>query len=220
MSIKGKQAGLYESAMLRHSSERQKVVETLGCQPGIWGTLFIVVACLFMLNGKGPSIAIEWMISGSSAALGLGLTGYEVWRRRNRTVLVKDGERIAVFRKGRPDLILAPGDITIVKAGLFVMLKVGVPLGLCAAAFSGIGIIGLLRDEAGTADNLMILFLGLACGASLASAAWTRFSCCHLRVPINGSRWLAEETVLVPSSRLKEVFPEIVEHWLHLIKSI
>jgi hypothetical protein len=192
---------------LMHIPERQKVVETLGWQPGIWGGFFIVEACLFSLACKWPLTALEWEILGVSTALGLVLVGYEVWRRRNRTVLVRDGKHIAVFRKGLLDLTLAPNEITRVKAGLVIMLEIGVPLGACAIIFATIGITGLLRDKAVTADNLMILFLGLACGASLASAVWTRFSCAHLWVPIKGSRWLAKETVLVPSSRLKELFP-------------
>ncbi|MCJ7663887.1 MAG: hypothetical protein MUO24_06565 [Desulfobacterales bacterium] len=192
---------------LIHVPERHKVVETLGWQPGIWGGLFIVVGCLFSLNCKWPLTALEWEILGPSTALGLGLVGYEVWRRRNRTVLVRDGEHIAVFRRGLLDLTIAPSEITRVQAGLDIMLKVGVPFGVCAIIFTTLGIMGLLRDKAVTADNLIILSLGLACWASLASAAWTRFSCAHLWVPIKGSKWLAKETVLVPSSRLKELFP-------------
>ncbi len=192
---------------LSHVPERRRVGESLGLQPGIWGALFILVACVFGLGGNGPSNAVEWAISASSAALGLGLIGYEVRLRRNRTVLVRDGEQIAVFRKGRLDLILAPDAITRVTAGLSVMLQIGVPLGSCAAVFTAIGVSGLVRDSSGTADNLVILSLGLACGASLASAAWTRFSFCHLRVPVKDSRWLAEETVLIPLSRMKELFP-------------
>jgi len=192
---------------LMHVPERHKVVETLGWQPGIWGGFFIVEACLFSLACKWPLTTLEWEILGGSTALGLGLVGYEVWRRRNRTVLVRDGEHIAVFRRGILDLSLAPREITHVKAGLDIMLKVGVPLAVCMVIFTALGIMGLLRDKAVAADNLIILSLGLACGASLASAAWTRFSFAHLRVPIKGSRWLAEETVLVPSSRLRELFP-------------
>jgi len=192
---------------LAHVPERCRVAETLGWQPGIWGVLFLLVACVFGLGGKGPTTAVEWAISGSSAALGLGLTGYEAWRRRNRTVLVKDGERIAVFRKGRLDLVIDPGEVTLVKAELFVMLRVGVPLGLAAVLFTSIGIVSVMRDEPVT-DGLVILSLGVACWASLASAAWTRSACRHLRVPIKGSRWLAEETVLVPRSRMKELFAE------------
>ena len=191
---------------LIYTPERYEVVETLGWQPGIWGALFIVVAFLFAFPAKSFLSAIELVISGASAVLGLCLTGYEVHRRRNRTVLVRDSESIAVFRKGRLDMTLASGEIIIVKAGPVIMLKIGIPLGVCAAAFAAIGIIGILRDKAVNADNLIILSLGLACGASLASAAWTRFSFAHLRVPVKGSRWLAEETVLVPNSRLKELF--------------
>jgi len=192
---------------LMHIPEGHKFVETLGWQPGIWGALFIVVACLFVIPAKAPLTDLEWMISGGSAVLGLVLAGYEVHRRRNRTVLVKTGGCIAVFRNGRHDLTLAPGEINVEKAGIVIMLKIGVPLGACAAMFTAIGVIGILRDKAVNADNLIILSLGLACGASLVSAAWTRFSCVHLRVPIKGSRWLAEETVLIPTFRLNELFP-------------
>jgi hypothetical protein len=50
--------------------------------------------------------------------------------------------------------------------------------------------------------------MGLTCWASLASAAWIRYSCRHLRVPVKGSSLLAEETVRVDPVRLREVFPE------------
>jgi hypothetical protein len=186
--------------------EHQKVVETLGWQPGIWGAFFIVVACLFLIPGKGPPIAIEWAIAGSAAVLGLVLASYEIWRRRNRTVLVKDGEHIAVFRKGRLDLTIAPSEITVVKAGLTIMMKIGTGLGACAAAFTAIGILGLVRDKEAVVDNLIILSLGLTCGASLAFATWTQFCRAHLQVPVKEG-WMAEETVLVPPSRLKELFP-------------
>jgi hypothetical protein len=191
---------------LINAPERHKVVETLGWQFGIWGVFLIFVACMLVLPNL-PSTAIEWEISGASAVLGLGFVGYEVWRRRNRTVLVKDGEHILVFRKGHLDLTLALGEITRVRAGLMIMLRIRIPLAACAATFSAIGIMGILRDNAVNADNMCIRCLGFACGASLASAAWTRFSRAHLRVPIKGSRWWAEETVLIPSSHLKELFP-------------
>jgi hypothetical protein len=192
---------------LIHAPERYKVVETPGWQPGIWGAFFIVVACLFVLPAKAPLVPLEWVISGGSAALGLTLAGYEVHRRRNRTVLVREGANIKVFRKGHLDLALAPEEITIVKADLVTMLKIGIPLGLCAAMFTATGMTGILEDRTVLVDDLIILCLGLTCGASLASAAWTRFTCVHLRVPIKGSGWLVEETILVPASRLKELFP-------------
>jgi hypothetical protein len=186
--------------------EHQKVVETLGWQPGIWGAFFIVAACLFLIPSKGAPIVMEWLISGSAAAIGLVLASYEMWRRRNRTILVKDGEHIAIFRKGRLDLTITPSEITVAKAGLTIMMKVGIGLGACAAAFTAVGILGLARDKEGVVDNLIILSLGLTCGVSLACAAWTRFYRAHLQVPVKEG-WMAEETVLVPLSRLKELFP-------------
>jgi hypothetical protein len=187
--------------------EQERVVEALGGQCGIWGALFIAVACLMTVPGDGPAILMEWVIAGSSGVLGLSLTGYEVWRRRNRTVLVKDGEHIAVFRQGCLDLILSPGEITQVKPGLVLMLKVGICLGTAAALFTAIGTIGLVRDQVGAIDHVIILFLGLTSGLSLAAAARTCFFFSHLRAPIKGNRWLVEETVLVPSRRLKELLP-------------
>lgn len=187
--------------------EHARVVEALGGQCGIWGALFIAVACLMAVPGDEPWILIEWVITGSSAVLGLGLTGYEVWRRRNRTVLVRDGEHIAVFRKGSLDVSLTPGEITLVKPELALMLKIAICLGTAAALFTAIGIIGLVRDHEGAVDHVIILFLGLASGLSLAAAARTCFFFTHLRAPVKENRWLAEETVLVPSRRLKELFP-------------
>lgn len=182
---------------LSYVPERYQVVETFRWQPGIWGVLFIFVACVLVLTSTWPLTAIIWEISVPSAALGFVLVSYEFWRRKNPTVLVKDGELIAVFRKGHLDLTLAPCEIKHMKAGLDIMIKIGIPLGACAVAFIFVGV--LCKDP-------ITMALGLACGASLASAAWTRFSCAHLRVHIKDSRWLAEETVLIPSSRLKELF--------------
>jgi hypothetical protein len=187
--------------------EQQKVAEALGGQYGIWGAFFIAVACLMTVPGGGPTVPLIWVIAGSSGVLGLGLSGYEIWRRRNRTVLVRDGDHIAVFRKGSLDLILTPDEITLVKPGLALMLKIAVCLGMVALMFTAIGIRGLLQDQEGGVDHVIILSLGLTAGFSLAAAARTRFFFRHLGVPIKGSRWLAEETVLVPSRLLKELFP-------------
>lgn len=105
----------------------------------------------------------------------------------------------------RLDQTLALGEIKLVKAGLLLMLKVGVGLGACGAAFTAVGISGLM-EKSHSLDNLMILAMGLACWASLASAAWTRFSFVHLRLPLTKG-WMAEETVLVRPAQFKELFP-------------
>ncbi|HOW54582.1 MAG TPA: hypothetical protein PLR60_07990 [Syntrophorhabdaceae bacterium] len=191
--------------------EQRWVVETLGLQPGIWGCFFIIVGCLFALECKPPLSVLEWEILGLLAVAGLGLTAWELRRRRARTVLVRDGEYISVYRKGRLDMTLDPEDIRLVKADLLVMLKVGVPLGVCAVGFTVIGLMMMLRDRMMDAGSLSILALGLACGASFACAAWTRFWRCHLRVPVRGLRWLAEETVLVTPAQLKGLIPTLEE---------
>jgi hypothetical protein len=187
--------------------ERHRVAETFGWQPGIWGVFFIVATCVYMpFVNDSASDHISWLFFGSLAVLGLGLTGYEIWRRRNRTVLVKDGEYILVFRKGRLDLTLARSKITRIKADFHTMLWIGAPMAVCAALLTAVGITSILRDKTGSTDGLLILFWGIVCWVSLASAAWTRFYTCHLRVPVRGSKW-TEESVLIPSYRFKELFP-------------
>jgi hypothetical protein len=120
---------------------------------------------------------------------------------------VKDGEQIALYRKGRLDLILAPGEIILVKAGLDIILEAGVGLGAYALLFTVIGIMEFFRNTQGSiVDSLLILLPGLTCGASLVSAAWTRFACAHLLVPIKNGRLMVEEKVLLPISRIQELF--------------
>ena len=190
--------------LLANVPERLRILEVFGWQPGIWGVFFLIVAGFFMGGDGVPSAAASRSIFLPSAALGLLLAGYEVRRRRNRTVLVKDGARIAGFRKGRLDLVLAPGVFSEVKADLVHMLQIGVPLGLAAVLFTSVGILVVTRERSWD-EGLLIVALGLACWASLASAAWTRFRCAHFRVPIKGSKW-TEESVLIPRTRVKELF--------------
>ncbi len=58
------------------------------------------------------------------------------------------------------------------------------PLAMCAVLLSAVGISVL--DSGTVADGLTILSVGLVCPASLVSAAWIRFSCCFLGVPVQG----------------------------------
>lgn len=188
---------------LAHVPERFRVAETFGWQPGIWGAFFLIVACCFAESASSSPAAGYLPVMLPSAALGLGLAGYEIWRHKNRTVLVMDGGRIAVFRKGRLDLVLEPDRITRVKADFVTMIKIGVPLSLVAVLFTFLGIDFITRGKA-VIDGLMVLSLAMACWGSMASAAWTRFRCAHLRIPIKGSKW-TEESVLVPLSMIKDL---------------
>ncbi len=93
------------------------------------------------------------------------------------------------------------------KTGLDIILEVGVGLGAFAVLFTAIGIMEFFRDRQGSiVDCLLIMLPGLTCGASLVSAAWTIFACAHLRVVIKGRRFMAQETVLLPTSRMQELF--------------
>lgn len=190
---------------IEHVQEHRRVAETFGFQGWIWGAFFLLTAGLFVLPGKAPLPAAAWAFSAGSAAPGLALMAYEIWRRRRRVHLVRDGGNIAVYRQGRLDQTLAPDAITQVKAGLLLMLKVGIGLGACGAAFTALGL-SELKGKADPIGTAMILSLGCACWASLLAAAWTRFFRIHLRVP-REKGWLVEETVLITPDQGKELFP-------------
>jgi hypothetical protein len=189
-------------------SEHRQIAETLGWQCGIWGSFFLITAWLIVIPGQAHPVEIEWVISATCGALGLFLMGCESWRHRNRTVLVRDGGLIAVFRRGRLDLTLSLSEIRSMKAGLVLMIKLSASLGLSTLLFLAIGITSVLRERDVSADSVICLCLGLASACSLACAAWTRFHCVHLRVPIKGGWLMAEETVLISNLRIGELFPE------------
>ena len=175
--------------------EHLKALETFGHQGWIWGTLSLLMAGLFVVPGKAPLPDIDWQLSAGFALSGLLLCAHEVWRRTHRIHLVRDGEGLALYRNGRRDQAVSMGEIRQFKTGFLVMLKIGAGLGLSGAAFTAIGILEL-GDKVDPIGGVFILLMGLACWASLISAAWTRFFCIHLRVP-SKKRWMVEETILV-----------------------
>lgn len=191
---------------LTHVPEHNKIVETFGWQFAIWGSSLLIIAGLFASSAKKSLVALEWEIAGISALIGLCFIRYEFYRRRNRTVLVKNDDQILVYRKGCLDLMLSANEIRTEKADLVLMLKIGVPLGICGLIFTAIGVDIVMRNMSVNAESLILLTSGIAFFASLISAAWTRFARVHLRVPVKGSRWLAEETVLLTSAQCKELF--------------
>ncbi len=192
---------------LIHAPDRQKVEEALGRQPTIWGACCIILACLFALPIGRPREVCELEIAAGLAALGLALLAYESRRRRNRTILVRDGDQIVIFRKGRPDMVVAPEEITKEGADIYFIMTFGASLALLAVLFTAIGVTGIVKDKKASADDLIFLSLGLAFCASFANAAWTRFALIHLKVPVKKPGWRAWETVLLPPSRLKALFP-------------
>ncbi|MEN6465116.1 MAG: hypothetical protein ABFD62_08050 [Syntrophaceae bacterium] len=183
------------------------MVETLGWQPGIWGGFFLVTGILILSESRLPLSTVKLELLGVVFFVGVVLACWQMMMHRNRTVLVRDNGLIQVFRKRRFDMALDPEEIGLEKADFILMLKIGVPLLMCAAIFIAVGGTMVWEDKTANADNLCILALGVASGASLVSASWTRFFRRHLRVPVKNSRWLAEETVLVSPSQYRHLFP-------------
>jgi len=192
------------AAPLELVPECRRVPETFGLQPGIWGSALILSGILIAPWSLGPHAVAQIAIPAFLLTLGMALTGYEIRRRRNRTVLVKDDERFAIYRKGRLDRILVPGEIRTIEADFVSMLQIGIPLGLAGLLFTVLGIDVSVRDKS-LREGGVILSFGVACWASLASAAWTRYACRHLRIPVRGKKWF-EESVLVHRSRIRELF--------------
>jgi hypothetical protein len=182
------------------------VVENLGWQPGIWASFFLVLS-LFLIAECSVSPTLFTMEAlGVVLFVGLALALWQVAMHRRRTVLVRDGGMIQVFRKRRLDMVLAEEKIRLVRVDIVVMMKVGAPLLIAAALFFAVGITMLWRDGMIDPGALGVLALGVTAAASLASACWTIFFRRHLRVPVRNSRWIAEETVLVSPRQFDLLF--------------
>jgi predicted membrane protein len=186
--------------------ERLQFATRFGWQPTIWGALLLAVAATIAPRHPLAATALEGELTAAAGVAGLLLIGYEIWRRRNRTVLVKDGGQIAVYRKRSFDFRVEIEDITPgAKPPLFIMMKIGVPLALAGVFLSALGIDMLLRERRLSADALLVLCFGLACLASLVSAAWVHFRYTHLSVPVRVSRLKANETVRLKPAEAAEL---------------
>lgn len=192
---------------LDYVPEGRRVVETLGWQPGIWASFFLLVGCFILAESRLPTGLFTMEVLGILFFVGLALAAWQVTMHRNRTVLVRDNGRIQLFRKRRLDMVIAGEEVRLEKADLVAMIKIGAPLSVAAALFLALGITMLWKDRTIDSGSLSVLALGVTSGVSLASAFWTRFFRRHLRVPIGNSRWFSEETVLVSPQQYKLLFP-------------
>ena len=195
----------YAEIPLDHVPESLKVTETFGFQWGIWGGFLIVVLCLMFAGSTGVPTVFQVEIYVSLLVVGGSFIAWELRRRLNPTVLVKQGGTIGVYRKGGCDIVVACGQIRCEKIDLVIVLKIGAPLLICTVLFAAVAVAIIQDEKKITADTMIILSFGLSLGASLACAAWTTFFRKHLRVPVKGSRWLAEETVLVTGEQCREL---------------
>jgi hypothetical protein len=203
------------SPELAYVPESEKVAQVFGHQPLIWAVFCLIVAFFFGIQSRTPPFDLESVVFACSFLLALGFIVYEVRRRRRRIVLVRDGASVAIYRKGRFDLAVTPDSVGLEKVWISQLLHwgpfIGASLGLLALLLTAVGLTSILRGEASatTADSLIILAAGCAFWASLASAAWTTFGCAHLLLPVKGSKW--KESILVRSSRLKKVLPDLAK---------
>jgi hypothetical protein len=195
----------YAEIPLDHIPESLKVTKTFGFQWGIWGGFLIVVLCLMLAGSTGLPGVFQIEIYVSLLVVGGSFIAWELVRRRNPTVLVRQGGMVGVYRKGRCDIVVACEQIRCEKIDLVIVLKIGAPLLICTVLFVAVAAAIIQDEKRITADTVIMLSFGLALGASLASAAWTTFFRKHLRVPVKGSRWLAEETVLVTREQCRDL---------------
>ena len=195
----------YAEIPLDHIPESLKVTKTFGFQWGIWGGFLIVVLCLMLAGSTGSPTAFQIEIYVSLLVVGGSFISWELIRRLRPTVLVKQGGMVGVYRKGRYDSVVPCEQIRCEKIDLVIVLKIGAPLLICTTLFVAVAVAIMQDEKRITADTMIIFSFGLALGASLVCAAWTTFFRKHLRVPVIGSRWLAEETVLVTREQCREL---------------
>lgn len=191
---------------LDYVPEDRRMVESLGWQPGIWASFFLLVGSIILAESKSPPDLVMMEILGVVFFAGLALALWQAVMHRNRTVLVRQDGMIQVFRKRRLDMVVAAQEIRLEKVNIVAIVKIGAPLAIAAALFLALGLAMLWKDRAANSGSLSALALGLVSTASLVSAFWTRFFRRHLLVPVRKSRWLAEETVLLSVKQLKLLF--------------
>ena len=181
----------------------QKVVESLGWQPGIFGALLTIVAYFFPALASYTPGYIEIAIFTTVGVIGLGLLYYEVRRRKNKTVLVRDSDVIAVFHGKRLDQTCKPEQIKLRNMPLATFIKIFIPILSFAAVFFIFVIIDLSMEPG---YRILNAVAGLAMLASCASFIWTRFFCDALLIPVKEKQF-SLETVLIRPFQMKILFP-------------
>jgi hypothetical protein len=188
-------------------------VQSFGHQPTIFAALLLITAFVLCLHDGTVLFSADFLVAACCLVLAFLLIAYARCRRKKRIVLVSDGGNVAIYRRRKYDLTVAPGMISVTGFWSSGLLHWGpyiaASLALLGALLVAVGATGLLRDGAvtGRSDYVIVLAAGLASWSSLASALWTSFARVHLGIPVKGSTWTEE--ILVSSSRLKIVFPDI-----------
>lgn len=204
-------ADVHAQIPLDHIPESRRITGTFGFQGGTWGIFFIVVLILMLAGSGKPPTLFEMEIYIVLFIAGAGSIAWETARRRHPTVLVEQDGMIAVYRKRYGNIVVSRDRVRCEKVDLIIIIKIGAPLLMCTILFTAIAVAIIGDEKRITAETLILLSFGLALGASLMSAAWTTFFRKRLLVPVEGSRWIAEQTVLVPRGQCKRLFARIGE---------
>lgn len=185
-------------------ANEQKVVESSGWQPGIFGALLIIVACFFHAPASYTPDDIEIAIFTTAGVTGLGLLYYEVWRRKNKTALVRDGDVIGVFRGSRLVRICKPEQIELRNMPLATFLQILIPLLSFAVGFFMFAIMGESMERG---YRILNAVAGLAMIASCASFIRTHFFWNALLLPGKKKQFFLE-TVLIRPFQMNILFPK------------
>jgi len=181
----------------------QKVVESLGLQPAIFGALLIIVASVFPLVDSHDRGDIENAILAVMGVCGLGLLYYELRRRRNKAVLVRAGDVIALFRGRVLIRTCRPEEIKSHHMPLATFLTIFIPILLFAVGFFLFAVIDTLEPG----YRMLNALCCLAMLASSASFFWTRFFCDELLLPGRKKQFFLD-TVLIRPFQRKILFGE------------
>jgi hypothetical protein len=194
-------------------ADDRKVLQSFGHQPTIFATLLLITAIILGFHDGTVLFSGEFLVAACCLVLAFLLLAYDKFRRKRRIILVSDEGNVAIYRRRKYDLTVAPGMLSVTgfwSSGLFHWgLYIAASLALLGALLIAVGATGLLKDGAvaGRSDYVIALAAGLAAWSSLASALWTSFARVHLGIPVKGSTWTEE--ILVSPSRLRAVFPDI-----------
>jgi len=186
--------------------DEQKVVESLGLQPAIFGALLIIVASVFPLVDSHAREDIENAVLAVMGVCGLGLLYYEMRRRMNKAVLVRAGDVIALFRGRTLIRTCRPEEIKNHHMPLATFLTIFIPILLFAIGFFLFAIIDTLEPG----YRMLNAAACLAMLASCASFFWTRFFCEELLMPGTKKQFFLD-TVLIRPFQRKILFGEAAE---------
>jgi hypothetical protein len=157
----------------------QRLAQTFGIGPTLWGLAFFAWTLIGVVQPAKLS-SIEKCLIAASALVGTGLIAWDVLRRRNRIVLVVTPLDVAIYRKGRLDVVAPPGFFRQYVLNTFNTVRLLLPFLFGAGVGIFLGIDGKNLQSVGRS---MALTGGCFGAAVCGSIAWTRILCSHFYLP-------------------------------------